>query len=937
MVTVEDFPAFFAAVNEGRQPFSWQRRLVDHILTECRWPDRINAPTGSGKSSVIEAHIFVNAVSATSEGIRVPRRLVAAVDRRALVDNQYQRALSIRQRLADAEDDISQRVAAALKSLATNTGVDFEAPWLSVVSLRGGQQNLAVWRDDPSACGIICATPDMWGSRALFRGYGTSRRARPRDAGLLTVDTALVIDEAHLNRQLLMTARRIGQLQATGASLGVPGLQVVETSATPAPTTAGSPAVTEVGVREDDLTEPTEADVNLVRRLLTPKPVHLLPVPEWPGSSAAAAKVVANVLVDRARALKSERSGTVGVFVNTVKRALEVAELLRIPADRSVVPPTVVVVVGPMRPHDRDELQARWPRLLTVKGNAEVDYLVATQTLEVGADLDLPAAVTELAPAQSIVQRVGRVNRLGLHVNPRVEVIVPAGFESTRLEAAGPYTREDLETGLVWLRERCDRAEGLAAWAVSRDERPPVTPRRLLYQRLEAADADLLAATSQPLFDEFDLDLWLHDDLDPDRDQSFLVVRERLPLDASQALAVLKATPPRVHECFPVALGVLRTLLSSDRKPERMFRVRSGEVVEFLSPTELRPGDIVIVDSSMVVIRENVVHTEPQRMADDVYERESERSDEAAAVRIMPFTDSNRNKSDPYLPLLERLAPILVEDSRDTRGRRHEMADALEQDIDGVTAVLDSAAGDALTQELRSATRALRRAKYLTEVTVGRDENGDLAWVVVSSLTRRLRSNLRQVVSPSERAVLLMDHADAVGQRAARLGGAVGIASALVDDLEWAGRHHDDGKRDRRFQAMLGNPAEAEAWAKSARGRIRQARQHQARIEPAGWRHEQLSVVVAADADDASSAHRDLALRLVGTSHGHGRPFFPHSAGQLLHEDDAGMLATAGRLFDRGGWDDLIDATHAQWGIWGCAYLEALLRAADCQVSAEGS
>jgi CRISPR-associated endonuclease/helicase Cas3 len=41
-------------------------------------------------------------------------------------------------------------------------------------------------------------------------------------------------------------------------------------------------------------------------------------------------------------------------------------------------------------------------------------------------------------------------------------------------------------------------------------------------------------------------------------------------------------------------------------------------------------------------------------------------------------------------------------------------------------------------------------------------------------------------------------------------------------------------------------------------------------------------------------------------------------------------------LFDRGGWYELIEATHLRYGAWGCAYLEAVLRAADCQVSGEG-
>jgi CRISPR-associated endonuclease/helicase Cas3 len=41
-------------------------------------------------------------------------------------------------------------------------------------------------------------------------------------------------------------------------------------------------------------------------------------------------------------------------------------------------------------------------------------------------------------------------------------------------------------------------------------------------------------------------------------------------------------------------------------------------------------------------------------------------------------------------------------------------------------------------------------------------------------------------------------------------------------------------------------------------------------------------------------------------------------------------------LFDEGSWDELVEDTQLRYGAWGCAYLEAVLRAADGQISAEG-
>ena len=69
-----DFSEFFAALNGGYSPFTWQQELVAHIVETGSWPDRIVAPTGAGKSSVVDVHLFVNALFACGAGPRVPRR-----------------------------------------------------------------------------------------------------------------------------------------------------------------------------------------------------------------------------------------------------------------------------------------------------------------------------------------------------------------------------------------------------------------------------------------------------------------------------------------------------------------------------------------------------------------------------------------------------------------------------------------------------------------------------------------------------------------------------------------------------------------------------------------------------------------------------------------------------------------------------------------------
>ena len=95
-----DFAAFFAALNGGCGPFRWQERLLDSLLENGRWPERIAAPTGAGKTSAIDVHVFAVALTADGCGPRLPRRLAMVVDRRVLVDDQYQRARALAAALA---------------------------------------------------------------------------------------------------------------------------------------------------------------------------------------------------------------------------------------------------------------------------------------------------------------------------------------------------------------------------------------------------------------------------------------------------------------------------------------------------------------------------------------------------------------------------------------------------------------------------------------------------------------------------------------------------------------------------------------------------------------------------------------------------------------------------------------------------------------------
>lgn len=920
----EDFAKFFAAVNGGHAPFRWQERLLDTILETGQWPDRIDAPTGAGKTAAIDVHVFATALTAASPGRRPPRRLAMVVDRRVLVDDQYAHARALADMLGTPGRQTPEvaEVAEILTGLHTAEGEEAkEAPPLVTARLRGGSVPSRSWADYPTACAVLCATPDMWGSRLLLRGYGSSWKAAAREAGLLAFDSAVMIDEAHLSRQLTATAARVSRLARVAEQplTAVPPLQVVEVTATP----AGEGRGRTVSVGDGDL-----AEEKLARRLTRPKPVTVLKLPEWPTGrqlARAAAVIAQAVAAVRAQTAPPDDpadagtvAATVGCFVNTVPMAMAVADALRKKDLR------VVTVCGQARPADITRLGAYYAGILTTRGNDEVDVVVSTQSLEVGADLDFAGMVTELASGSALAQRAGRVNRLGKRPYGPVTVIGPSR-EITDKTSSGPYGPGELREALEWVCRRADDDQGLAPWAVRADKPPVARGRRTLYQRPEVADAWHWSRTSDDLAAPPELDLWLSDSLEAETSVG-IVVRDALPADPAEAAEFLRDLPPAPWETFPVPYKTARSVLA-----------------ELGRDRDVRPGDVVVIDSSAEVFtRPPGSGFSPQVVTARASDDETDGVDTA-----------RRGRADDVLHHQADLRPgsirLRLETSGDgpVAGMPEVVAQAV-RDSDrsrtSIASILGGAADTAgpLKPLFREARRLLRGRVKDSDVIV-RESGEDRVRVLVIDRRRAVADeDLRQVYTPRDREVLLSAHQHDVAERGATIAARLGLTH-LENAFRIAGEHHDDGKADPRFQSgRLGSEDPGKLLAKSAPGRTaREVREQEQRGGlPGQWRHEQRSVVDSwTAAQSAPDADPDLVRRLIGTSHGHGRAGFPHTADGLagpLEPRETGWFGRAAELFDDGAWDELIETTHIRYGVWGCAYLEALFRAADCQVSREG-
>jgi CRISPR-associated endonuclease/helicase Cas3 len=135
--------------------------------------------------------------------------------------------------------------------------------------------------------------------------------------------------------------------------------------------------------------------------------------------------------------------------LNTVKRAKKVYEaLLAMLKKEKAESPRLLLVHSRFRPYERERLNDQ----LQQGGEAAVNrIIVATQVVEAGVDISARTLVTELAPWASIVQRIGRCNRTGDDGPGQVFWI---DLDTEKLSA--PYDTE----ALTFAREQLKKLDG---------------------------------------------------------------------------------------------------------------------------------------------------------------------------------------------------------------------------------------------------------------------------------------------------------------------------------------------------------------------------------------------------------------------------------------------------------------------------------------------
>ena len=986
MSSLPAFRDFFRALwGDSREPFPWQAMLAERVSKQ-RWPDVIDLPTAAGKTASLDIAVYALAAQAeASIGERTaPRRIWFVVDRRIVVDEAFERAQKLAEKLNDASAPSAIR-SVAERLLAVRGLPSAQRP-LATARLRGGILRDDGWARIPSQPAIITSTVDQFGSRLLFRTYGSSSLAAPIYAGLAGNDSLILLDEAHCAAPFLQTLRAVQLFRHSKWSEVENRMpfQTVVMSATPPSESNEEPL--DVFPDETEREQALANDELQLRLQVSKKAVlNTSKIRDEEALSEELAKA----------AIKFFRGGKrrIAVIVNRVAHANRITELLRSEAKKT--PPDtspafeVELLTGRIRPFERDLLIGNGTSLHRVLRSFAPEepmrpvIVVATQCLEVGADFSFDALATECASVDALRQRFGRLDRLGTHGQSPAVILVAKS--QLKQKEPDPIYGEAIKNTWEFLRSigTPENAGGtdetqtvdfgvnaIAALLPAGDELEQLLAPAPDAPVLLPAHLDLFCQTAPQPHPTPEIDPFLHG-----KGRGLPEVRIVWRCDLAEVpserwLEIVSLCRPITSEMLSVPLyrfkQWLRDRLGVDPTGDvqggtyqpNEERHREALTHEFLiwrgrkrseiltDPDEIPPGSVLVLpvpsSDEADALGQTLRCQGFGRDRLDLWELAWKATNRPAMLRV------NRACLGEWIGICPPLAELL------------DLAEYDDWDIDELrdsfTSVQDWISSGENKSEFPDWFRNLF-AKDFRFHNVDQHPAGGLILQAAANLNQEDEPDFfaddEEETSEAPNFVRLEQHTADVKQNATALA-RVCLGDSSVHLYEIAGQWHDVGKLDLRFQTLLwgGIPGLTGPLAKSPslpRSRERTDSLRLIANLPNDFRHEMLSLQLAerSTVNDLSPIDRELFLHLVASHHGYARPFAPvcedSEAVNLdatldcisisLSAEERRSLIPPHRLDS--GVSDRFWALTRRFGWWGIAYREAILRLADWYASAK--
>lgn len=862
------FESMFETIH-GYAPFPWQSEAARCMAAGEPFAS-VNVPTASGKTAMIDAALY-----AVSHG--GPRRIAFVIDRRVVVDEAYARAQRINEGL---------KTEGSLAEFATRLGP------IQVVRLRGGVHGDDDWVLYPDKVTVIISTVDQVGSRLLHRGYGVSSRMAPVHAGFIGNEALYIIDEAHLSIPFVETVNSARRYGADVRLITMTATPVAETDAT-------------VQLTAEDRAHPI-----LKKRFKASKLARLVQ------SSNKEAQFVKDAVSEVQKLAETAR--VIGIVVNRVNTARHIRQTL------AKLKYNAELLTGRIRPFDRDRLMKRLLpdiRAGRVRGDDAPIFLVATQTVEVGADIDFDALVTEAASLDALRQRFGRLDRLGELGTTKGVILYRPNLDKKGKIQPDPIYGITIHDTWEWLQKVA--AKGCVDFGIDAMEKQM---KRVDAPKTEPKQAPVLLPSHIGLLTQtgpeapyIDVSPWLHGAQSGSADVSLIWRTDLYPDNYHLWVETVQLRPPLSREALEMPIYAVRAWLQglgeqevTDLEGVAQFAVspkESGKPIllwrgpddcEVVYPNDIRPGDTVVLPAEYSGCDEYGWAPKSKESVEDIADFCSLERQKNHVVRLV--TGLTGWLGDSEKAVKEAVVELVASES--------EVDPALGIDQDRV----------------KNAHASLRRIiagieHPLVEVFRRRFEIERHPKGVV------LRGRIIDDVNASFYggvAIELDQHLQGVASLADRLAREHPELKRIVR----AAWQHDLGKADPQFQNMLhGNSLAAAGGPLLAKSGLRKLSQVLAAYAesglPKGFRHELASLAPSMTRGKMES---DILVRhLIATHHGYGRPWFPPCD---YLEDKVANMARLGS-----GWAVAFVTLVDRNGPWHLAGMELLLRASDARQS----
>lgn len=902
-----DFAVLFSALT-GNHPLRWQGRLFER-MRRGDLPLTCSLPTGLGKTSVIPIWLIAFALRADTTGQKLPRRLFYIVNRRTVVDQATDMAERLRRRLVGFDSTLSSHeveALARLKEILVRCAAANGTDPVAISTLRGDLADNEEWKADPARPAIVIGTIDMIGSKLLFSGYGDGPYRRAHHAGLVGQDSLIVHDEAHLTPAFGQLLRCIADEQRRCHEPRP--IHVMELSATTR------------GTGDDTLELEQEDDQD-------PLVQQRVDAQKWVKIHLSTNESTLDQIVDLAMA-HEPNSSKVLIYLRSPEDVKSIAGKLEKKLGANAGD-RIATLTGTMRGWERDLLvrtNGVYRALLDEQFRVHrTVYLVSTSAGEVGIDLDADHMVCDLTTLDSIIQRLGRVNRCGGEWRVATVDIVASGesISSSRKSNADTSSKDPAASG----EEHETNPDGSGKEGETSSEAARTSPSRLSKNKIDSR----LRATIDLL--------------------------RKLPKDGGERL-----------EATPRALKNLIFDITEDEKQAAFAETAkiigvTDILLDSWSLTSIKgklPGCPEVADylhgltrelpETYVVWRKEVDWFADARVDADVVRdwfracrikaRERLRDHSTRIKKNLKAILANHRKSGTE----KDFSVILLDERGEPRWSRLSMIVEKQFRLDYLTVVLPVEVGGLNDQGMLDATSADKIARAV----VDDDQRKVITWTEGDDLPSNLVEKERVPLNVPEgdeevnaKYVLLLvaleesamenpestaacqtlhDHSAEIAECATRIAKALALDAGIADALAEAARRHDLGKARKIWQWYARNANLSVPLAKSTKylhGRVL-----------GGFRHEFGSLLESA-ADQGMSNHpeRDLVLHLIASHHDWARPHFePRSFDNekfTTAENETEALEVM-RRFGR---------LQQRFGRWGLAWLESLLRCADITAS----